>query len=33
MGKLLNSGKTFPELARVPEDQMVATIRAAMAAN
>ncbi|MBS0277964.1 MAG: hypothetical protein JSR81_10105 [Proteobacteria bacterium] len=30
MGKLLASGKTLPELARVPEDRMVATIRAAM---
>jgi len=30
MGKLLNSGKTLAELARVPEDKMVATIRAAM---
>jgi hypothetical protein len=33
MGKLLDSGKTFPELARVPESQMVATIRAAMLAK
>lgn len=33
MGKLLDSGKTFPELARVPEDQMVETIRAAMTAK
>jgi hypothetical protein len=31
MGKLIDSGKTLPELARVPEEQMVATIRAAMA--
>jgi hypothetical protein len=31
MGKLLASGKTLPELARVPENQMVDTIRAAMA--
>ena len=30
MGKLIDSGKTLPELARVPEDQMVATIRTAM---
>ncbi|HWA31630.1 MAG TPA: hypothetical protein VG867_11045 [Rhizomicrobium sp.] len=30
MGKLIASGKTLPELARVPEDQMVSTIRAAM---
>jgi hypothetical protein len=30
MGKMLDSGKTLPELARVPEDQMVATIRSAM---
>ncbi len=33
MGKLLDSGRTFPELARVPEDRMVATIRAAMTAK
>ncbi|HEY8949787.1 MAG TPA: DUF2268 domain-containing putative Zn-dependent protease [Rhizomicrobium sp.] len=31
MGKLLDSGKTLPQLARVPEDQMVATIKAAIA--
>jgi hypothetical protein len=31
MGKLIASGKTLPELARVPEDKMVDTIRAAMA--
>jgi hypothetical protein len=30
MGKILKSGRSFPELARVPEDQMVATIKAAM---
>jgi len=30
MGKLLDNGKTLAELARVPEDQMVATIRAAI---
>jgi hypothetical protein len=30
MGKILDSGGTLPELARIPEDQMVATIRAAM---
>jgi hypothetical protein len=30
MGKILDSGRTLPELARIPEDQMVATIRAAM---
>jgi hypothetical protein len=30
IGKLLNSGKTLAELARVPEGKMVATIRAAM---
>jgi Predicted Zn-dependent protease (DUF2268) len=30
VGKLLNSGKTLAELARVPEGKMVATIRAAM---
>lgn len=30
MGKLLTSGRTLPELARVPEDKMVDTIRAAM---
>lgn len=32
MGKLIDSGKTLPELARVPEDRMVATIRSAMTA-
>jgi hypothetical protein len=31
IGKLLASGKTFPELARIPEAQMIATVRAAMA--
>lgn len=31
MGRLLDSGKTFGELAHVPEAQMVATIKAAMA--
>ena len=31
MGKLIASGKTLPELARIPEDRMVDTIRAAMA--
>jgi hypothetical protein len=31
MGKLIASGKTLPELARIPEDKMVETIRAAMA--
>ena len=31
MGKLIASGKTLPQLVRVPEDQMVATVRAAMA--
>lgn len=30
MGKLIDNGKTLPELARIPEDQMVDTIRAAM---
>jgi hypothetical protein len=30
MGKLIDSGKTLPELARIPEDRMVATVRAAM---
>jgi hypothetical protein len=30
MGKLLVSGKTLPELARIPEDKMVDTIRAAL---
>ncbi|HSM95802.1 MAG TPA: hypothetical protein VLT91_07150 [Rhizomicrobium sp.] len=30
MGKLLDSGNTLPQLARTPEDRMVATIRAAM---
>ena len=33
MGKLLDSGKTLPELARTPENQMVATIRAAMTSH
>jgi hypothetical protein len=32
MGRLLDGGKTLPELARVPEDQMVAVMRAAMPA-
>jgi hypothetical protein len=31
MGKLLASGRTFPELARIPETKMVETIRAAIA--
>ena len=30
MGKILDSGRTLPDLARIPEGQMVATIRAAM---
>lgn len=30
MGMLLDRGKTLPELARIPEGQMVATIRTAM---
>ncbi|MGN6516487.1 MAG: hypothetical protein ACTHLR_11690 [Rhizomicrobium sp.] len=30
MGRLIDSGKTLPELARVPEDKMVATIKSAM---
>jgi len=30
MGKLIASGKTLPELARIPEDKMVDTIRGAM---
>ena len=29
-GKLLAQGHTLPELARIPEDKMVATIRSAM---
>ncbi len=33
MGKLIASGRTLPELARVPEDKMVDTIRGAMAAK
>jgi hypothetical protein len=33
MGKLIASGRTLPELARIPEDRMVDTIRAAMAAS
>lgn len=30
VGRLLAEGRTFPQLARVPEDQMVATIRSAL---
>jgi hypothetical protein len=30
MGRLIDSGKSFAELARVPEDRMVETIRAAL---
>ena len=30
MGRLIAGGKSFAELARVPEDKMVETIRAAM---
>lgn len=33
MGDLIKSGRTLPELARVPEDKMVDTIRAAMSAK
>jgi hypothetical protein len=33
MGKLIDSGKTLPELARIPEDKMIDAIRAAMAAR
>ncbi|HVV64543.1 MAG TPA: hypothetical protein VHC42_03675 [Rhizomicrobium sp.] len=33
MGDLLKSGRTLPELARVPEDKMVDTVRAAMEAK
>ena len=33
MGRLIASGRTLPELARIPEDQMVPTIRAALASN
>jgi hypothetical protein len=33
MGRLLDSGKTLPELARTPEDRMVGVIRAAIAAK
>jgi hypothetical protein len=33
MGKLIASGKTLPELARIPEDKMVDTIRTAMGAK
>lgn len=33
MGKLIASGKTLPELARIPEDRMVDTIREAMSKN
>jgi hypothetical protein len=31
MGRLIKSGKTFPELARVPENRMIAMVRAALA--
>jgi hypothetical protein len=31
IGKLLDSGKTFPELARIPEAQMIAAVRTAIA--
>jgi len=31
MGKLLNAGWTFPELARIPESRMAGTIQDAMA--
>lgn len=30
MGKLIESGKTLPQLARIPEDQMVSVVRTAM---
>ncbi|MGN6148872.1 MAG: DUF2268 domain-containing putative Zn-dependent protease [Rhizomicrobium sp.] len=30
MGKLIDSGKTLPELARIPENQMVGVIKAAL---
>ncbi|MDE2183900.1 MAG: hypothetical protein KGJ78_12850 [Alphaproteobacteria bacterium] len=30
VGRLLASGKTFPRLARIPESEMIATVRAAM---
>lgn len=33
MGRLLEGGRTFPELARIPESRMVGTIRDAMAAR
>jgi hypothetical protein len=33
LGKLLSTGHTLPELARIPEDKMVATIRAAIENN
>lgn len=33
MGRLLKSGKSYAELARIPEDRMVATIRTAVAAE
>jgi hypothetical protein len=33
MGRLLDSGKTLPELARIPEDRMVETVRSAMVAK
>ncbi len=33
MGRLIASGRTLPELARIPEDRMVDTIRAALSAK
>ena len=33
MGKLIERGRKLPELARIPENRMVATVRAAMTAN
>jgi Predicted Zn-dependent protease (DUF2268) len=33
MGKLLDAGRTFPELARIPESRMVGTIKDTMAAE
>lgn len=30
VGKMLAAGKTFPELARIPESKMIATVRTAM---
>jgi hypothetical protein len=33
MGKIIASGKTLPELARIPEEKMADTIRTAIEAR